>query len=139
MSSSFGGPSIHKLYLCNRGRFLDVILHLVDGFIQTDVNSKPTVSHLYLSPFGAHPKHVFQAIPFGVASRLRRNCSEDFSPNNRLDEYKNYLIHQGYSAGLVNKEFTRTAKISINQKSEILKEFFLTFLPIIQIYHPSVA
>ena len=29
---------------------LDVTMHLVDGFIQTDVYSKPTDSHLYLPP-----------------------------------------------------------------------------------------
>ena len=39
---------------------LDVTLHLVDSFIQTDVYSKPTDSHLYLPPSSAHPKHVFQ-------------------------------------------------------------------------------
>jgi len=54
-------------------------LHLLDGFIQTDVYSKPTNRHLYLPPSSAHPKHLFKAIPFGVASRLRRNCSEENS------------------------------------------------------------
>lgn len=57
---------------------LGVTLNLVDGFIRTDVYSKPTDSHLYLSyPITSHPKHVFKAIPFGVALRLRRDCSED--------------------------------------------------------------
>ena len=50
---------------------------IIDGFIKTDVYSKPTVSHLYLPLSSCHPKHVFKAIPFGVATRLKRNWSEE--------------------------------------------------------------
>ena len=58
---------------------LDLTLYLIDGFIRTDVYSKPTDSHLYLPPSSCHPKHVFKAIPFGVATRLKRNfpCREN--------------------------------------------------------------
>ena len=66
---------------------LDFILHLVDGFIQTDVYSKPSDSQLYLPSSSAHAKHVFRAIPFGVAPRLRRNCFERLFLNKRLEEY----------------------------------------------------
>ena len=38
---------------------LDLTLHLVDAYIQTDVYSKPRDSHLHLKPTSAHPKHVF--------------------------------------------------------------------------------
>ncbi|XP_068756472.1 uncharacterized protein [Montipora capricornis] len=93
---------------------LDVTLHLVDGFIQTDVYSKPTDSHLYLPPSSAHPKHVFKAIPFGVALRLRRNCSKDCFLNKRLKEYKGYLVDQGYPEELVSREFSRAASIPRN-------------------------
>ena len=55
---------------------LDLTLHLVEGFIQMDVYSKPTDSHLYLPPSSAHPKHVFKAVLYGVGTRLQRNCSE---------------------------------------------------------------
>ena len=34
----------------SRLNVLDVTLYLVDGFIKTDVYSKPTDSHLYLPP-----------------------------------------------------------------------------------------
>ena len=71
---------------------LDLTLHLVDGYIQTDVYSKPTDSHLYLKPTNAHPEHIFKAIPYGVATRLKRNCSNDEYLTPRLEEYKGYLI-----------------------------------------------
>ena len=87
---------------------LDVTVHLSDGFIQTDC-SKPTDSHLHLSPSSAHPKQVFKEFSFGVASRLRINCSEDHFLNSRLEEYKGYLVHQGYSAELVSRELVSRA------------------------------
>ena len=54
---------------------LDLTLFLVDGFIQTDIYSKPTDHHIYLLHNSAHPSHCTKAIPFGVATRVHRNCS----------------------------------------------------------------
>ena len=50
----------------------DVTLRLVDGFIQTDVYSKPTDSHLYLPPSSATQSM------FSKRSRLEspRDCVE---------------------------------------------------------------
>ena len=75
---------------------VDLTLYHIDGFIITDVYSKPTDSHLYLPPSSCHPKHVFKAIPFGVATRLKRNCSDETFFAERTAEYKGYLLNQGY-------------------------------------------
>ena len=56
---------------------LGLTLTLENGYIQTDVYSKPTDNHMYLHPKTAHPSHCMKAIPFGIASRLRRNCSSE--------------------------------------------------------------
>ena len=85
---------------------LDVTIHLYDGFIRTEVNSKPTDSHLYLPSSGSHLKHVFKAIPFGVALRLKRNCSEDAFFAKKSVEYNSYLVNQGYSANVVNDQYS---------------------------------
>ena len=45
---------------------LNLTLHLVDGFIQTDVYAKPTDSNLYL-PYDS----CKNSIPYGVALRLK--------------------------------------------------------------------
>ena len=50
-------------------------------------------------------QHVFKAFPFGVATRLRRNCSEEVFPTKRMAEYKEYLVNQGYPAKLVLEFF----------------------------------
>ena len=103
----------------NHLNVLDVTLHLIDGFIKTDVYSKPTDSHLYLPPSSSHPRHVFKAIPFGVALRLRRNCSKDNFLSKRCEEYKGYLVNQGYSVNLVDNQF---AKALIIPRKELLKQ-----------------
>ena len=54
---------------------LDLTLHLVDGFIQTDVYAKPTHSHLYLPYESCHHMQCKNSIPYGVALRIKRNCS----------------------------------------------------------------
>ena len=101
-----------EFFFCEaKPNVLEVRLLSVDAFIPTGSYSKPTDSHLYFSPSIANPKHVFKAIPSRVASKLRRNCSEDFFLSNRFEEYKKLpYINQRYSVGLVNKELSRAEK-----------------------------
>ena len=97
---------------------LDLTLHLKDGLISTDIYSKPTDSHLYLPYSSSHPKHCKTSIPYGVALRLKRNCSNEDQLNQRCFEYKMYLKHQGYSSKLVDKQFNKALAIDRN---DILK------------------
>ena len=120
----------------NHLHVLDVTLYLIDGFIRTDVYSKPTDSHLYLPPSSAHPTHVFKAIPYGVALRLRRNCFNDNFLITRTSEYKSYLINQGYPINLVNDQFLKASAIPRNnllkpqiKKAKKLFPLVITFNP----------
>ena len=123
----------------SRLHVLDVTLHLIDGFFRTDVYSKPTDSHLYLPPSSSHPRHVFKAIPFGVALRLRRNCSKDDFLSNRCKEYKSYLVNQGYPVKLVDNQFLKALTIPrkdlLKQKlvraSKKIFPFVMTFNPML--------
>jgi hypothetical protein len=46
-----------------------------DGFIQTDLYKKAGRKNQYLLPSSAHPKHTTKGIPFSLAYRLIRICS----------------------------------------------------------------
>ena len=115
---------------------LDITLHLIDGFIRTDVYSKPTDSHLlYLPPLA--PTHDMYK-PFGVALRFRRNCSKDDFLSNRCKEYKGYLVNQGYPVNLVDNQFSKaltiTRKDLLKQKVRASKKIFpfvMTFNPML--------
>lgn len=98
---------------------LDLTLHLKDGLIITDIYSKPTDSHLYLPFSSSHPSHCKRAIPYGVALRIKRNCSTDDFLQTRCEEYKGYLKSQNYPADLVDKQFDKALKIP---RSELLSK-----------------
>ena len=138
INSLYPTINFELVYSENKLNVLDVTLHLVDGFIQTDVYSKPTDNHLYLPPSSAHPKHVFKAIPFGVASRLRRNCSEENFLTKRLEEYRGYLVDQGYPADLVSREFCRAASIPRNDLLKAKVRESKKIFPLVLTYNPNL-
>ena len=107
------------VYSENTLNVLDLTLHLQDRFIKTDIYAKPTDSHLYLPSSSSHPADCKRAIPYGVALRVRRNCSTDEFFNQRCNEYKGYLKFHGYNADLVGKQFDRAINI---ERSELLKK-----------------
>ena len=62
-----------------------------DGFIETDVSTKPTDKHQYLLLSSCHPYHTKRYIPYSLALRLRRICSSHDSYIQRTNELINYL------------------------------------------------
>ena len=117
---------------------LDLTLSLVDGFIQTDIYSKPTDNHIYLLRNSAHPVHCSKAIPYGVATRVRRNCSSSESFEKRSIEYQSYLINRGYNPSQVKQQFEKVKSIprenllvpNIKQSNKVF--------PLVLDYNPSL-
>ena len=110
---------------------LDLTLHLKDGLIVTEIYSKPTDSHLYLPFSSSHSSHCKRAIPYGVALRIKPNCSNDDFLQTRCEEYKGYLKSQNYPADLVDKQFDKALKI-LSKKVKANKNVF----PLILDYNP---
>ena len=98
---------------------LDLTLLLVDGFIQTDIYSKPTDHHIYLVRNSAHPSHCTRAIPFGVAEE-------------RNKEYQNYLVDRGYHPSKVKTQFDKAkdspGRTFFHLKNERKRLFFPLWL-----------
>ena len=115
---------------------LDLTLHLQEGFIYTDIYAKPTDSHLHLPFSSSHPSHCKRAIPYGVALRIKRNCSTEESLVKRSKEYKGYLKMQNYNAVLVDVQFEKVFNI---ERSELLKKRIKPnkkVLPLVLDYNP---
>ena len=135
--------NITKAKCCTKVRisgftFLHKSSDFRNGFISTDIYAKPTDSHLYLSFSSSHPSHCKRAVPFGVALRIKRNCSTNDFLQNRCKEYKGYLKSQNYPAGVVDKQLDKALKIS---RSELLckkvkpdKKVF----PLVLDYNPDI-
>ena len=95
--------------------FLDVTVHLRNGYLTPEIYSKETDSHEYLHPTSAHQPAVSRNNPYSVALIVRRNCS-DREPGDslfvkNLIQYKAYLLHSGYDEEMIDKHFIRVAKI----------------------------
>ena len=57
--------------------FLDLRINLSESKLSTTVYSTPTSSLMYLHGDSCHPKRLIDGISLGVATRLRRICSND--------------------------------------------------------------
>ena len=69
------------------------------------------IIYKYLLRSSAHPTHCTKAIPFGVATRIRRNCSTDQKFEQRSKEYQNYLVSRRYLPHQVKIQFDKAKEI----------------------------
>ena len=92
-----------------------------DGSIETELYTKPTDKHQDLLVSSCHPQHTKRSIPFGLALRLRRICSNPDNYKLRTNELIDYLANRGY-----DKTFLKT---QIQRASDILRTDALTKKP----------
>ena len=66
--------------------FLDTSLCIENGQIVTDLYKKPTDKNLYLLPNSCHPLSTTKSIPYSLALRITRICSNPKTTDKRYDE-----------------------------------------------------
>ena len=98
--------------------FPDTKVHLKNGFLIPEIYSKPTDWHEYFTPKSSHPPNVVKNIPYSLALRVRRNCSDRIDGDTLFKEnminYKAYLLNSGYEARHINRSFIKVAKMKRN-------------------------
>ena len=123
--------------------FLDTSLKIVDGRIQSDLYRKPSDKNKYLLPSSCHPPHTSKNIPFSLALRIIRICSEPEQRDARLSELKEMLLSRDYPPNIINAAIARARNIPrqdalkkvIREKSTGRAIFVVTFdtrLPSVQ-------
>lgn len=105
--SELNGLNEHIQFTMNRSKsempFLDVLVKITENnYIETDLYSKTTDSHLYLNFNSCHPKHTKLNIPFNLASRIVSIVNTEETRDKRLSELKSYLQKQCYPEQLIN-------------------------------------
>ncbi|KAL8561484.1 hypothetical protein ACOMHN_011166 [Nucella lapillus] len=98
--------------------FLDIEISLKDGYLHSDLFTKPTDSRGYLSPRSCHPGHVHKSIPYSQFLRLRRLCSEETAFKRRCHEMVAHFKARGYSYKILK---TALEKVSHTSRQETLK------------------
>ena len=71
--------------------YLDVQVMNTNGKIDTDLYTKPTDKHQFLSYTSCYPRGCKQGIPYAQALRLRRHMLYK-----RANELSKYLVARGY-------------------------------------------
>ena len=83
-----------------------------DGSIETDLYSKPTDKHQYSLVSSCHHQHTKRAIPFSLALRLRRICSDPDNYKLRTNELIDCLANRGYDKTFLKIQIQRTSDYS---------------------------
>ena len=95
--------------------------------IVTDLFRKPTDRNQYLLTSSCHPAHVTDNIPYSLALRIVRICSETHDRDKRLDELKILLLSRNYRLGMINaaiekaKSVSRIQALTRVEKSEVAR------------------
>ena len=83
------------------------------------MNRKPTDRNQYLLTSYCHPAHVSKNIPFSLALRIVRICTQPERRDTRLMELKDLLLSRGYRAGPLNEAINKAKDIG---RTEALKK-----------------
>lgn len=77
--------------------FLDTVVYLnADRTIHSRTYYKPGNAHQYLHWTSSHPRSLKQSLPYSLALRIKRICSEDIEYQKSLQEMWEFFRQRGY-------------------------------------------
>lgn len=125
----------------NNLAFLDTSVALLDNQLTVDLYKKPTDRCQYLLPSSCHPPHITENIPFSLAYRIVRICTEPTTRDIRLEELKGLLVSRSYNCKLVDEAIMKAKNIPreralerVNKEKDQSKR-----RPVFSVeYHPSL-
>ena len=79
--------------------FLDVLLEMQQGKIETTIYEKPTDTHMYVHNKSCHPKTTKKAVPYGLGIRAKRICSTEEGYKHNRKKIIDNMKKGGYSKG----------------------------------------
>lgn len=115
--------------------FLDILVSFTDGYLQTDIYTKPTNSHEYLPNTSCHPAHI-KRIPYSQFPRLRLLCSEESQFQTR-DELEKHLLTRGCHTQTSKAGRTRASSIPRKEAHMYQNKSTSTKVPFVITHHPQ--
>ena len=91
--------------------FLDTLITIKDGRIDVDLYRKDTDRNQYLLPSSCHTKQTTTAIPYSLALRIVRTCTDPQNRENCFAEMKTRLLQRGYNLRIVESAIDRARKV----------------------------
>jgi hypothetical protein len=99
--------------------FLDLTVSIVNNKIKTDLYRKETDKVQYLLPSACHPTHTFKSVPYSLALRLVRICSDTEDLTSRFKELEEMLISRQYNKNIVKEAIRKASEL---KRTEIIKK-----------------
>ena len=119
--------------------YFDVNIILENSRLTTDLYSRPTDRHQYLYYTSCHPRHMKTSLPYSLALRLRRICSNETLFQKRIKEMHTHLPQRGYKRGCLKDAIKKATSIS---RDDALKENsdsqFMNRIPFVVTYNPMI-
>ena len=92
--------------------FLDVKVILQNGKLHSDLYIKPTDKFQYLDFKSCHPYHQKANLPYALALRIRRICSNTTDFKDHCDQLATRLRSRGYKMGLIKDSIRRASRVT---------------------------
>src|SRR5690606_14830915 len=87
--------------------FLDVTIGAQSGQIYTNLYRKPTDKPQYLHFSSEHPHHTKISLPYSLALRCKRICSQEDLLENHFNILKNQFLNRSYPENLTDNAIGR--------------------------------
>ena len=112
----------------------------MNNTIIVDLYKKPTDRCQYLLTSSCHPPHITENIPFSLAYRIVRICSEEETRDKRLEELKTMLLSRDYKTRLIDNAIERAKAVPRSRALERVKrQNQKTRRPVLSVeYHPAL-
>ena len=91
--------------------FLDTLCTIKEGLIVTDLYKKPTDKNQYLLTSSCHPAECVENVPYSLALRITRICSEPSSREIRFAELSEMLNDREYTPMMVEAAIAKARAV----------------------------
>ena len=79
--------------------------------LSLQVPDMPTDQNMYILPSSCHPPHKTSNIPFSLAMRITRICTEPDTRDQRYEELKDLLNERTYPSGMAEAAIAKAKAI----------------------------
>ena len=132
-------PTIKFTYTISEieNNYLDILVKLVNSFIQTDLYTKSTDAHNYLHNKSCHPNHCLRNIPYSQMLRARRICSTEEAFEKQCKTLTENFLKRGYKQKTIEQALEKaraktreeTLRYNKNQNKKERIPFVITHNP----------
>ena len=119
--------------------FLDTSLSVRAGSINSDLYRKKTDRCQYLLPSSCHPPHCTDNIPYSLALRIQRICTDTGERNQRMSELREMLLSRGYKKKLIDKNIEKALLVPPDECiKKVVRKKEMDRVVFSVMYHPAL-